>query len=103
MSGYKRATVTISEEEYRRLHQADMKRRFKDHPRTDARASAQVSDLNNTLRGMENRQQQLEQALRDLGQDFDWTGAEMVDDIHAAIVGQAGERVNRRYDDHASQ
>src|SRR5918994_5137057 len=83
MSGYKRATVTISEEEYRRLHQADMKRRFKEHSKTNARASAQTSDLNHALQGMETRQQQLEQAFRELGQDFDWMGAEMMDGILA--------------------
>jgi hypothetical protein len=83
MSGYKRATVTISEEEYRRLHQADMKRRFKEHSKTNARASAQASVLNHALQGMETRQQQLEQAFRELGQDFDWMGAEMMDGILA--------------------
>ena len=83
MSGHKRATVTISEEEYRRLHQADMKRRFKEHSRTNARTSAQTEDLRSTLQGMENRQQLLAQALLDLDQDFDWMGAEMRDDILA--------------------
>ena len=31
MSGYKRAMVTISQEEYRRMHDADMRRRFREH------------------------------------------------------------------------
>jgi hypothetical protein len=31
MSGYKRAMVTISQEEYRRLHESDMRRRFREH------------------------------------------------------------------------
>jgi hypothetical protein len=83
MSGYKRATVTISEEEYRRLHQADMKRRFKEHSKANASVSVQAADLTNTLKEMEDRQQQLEQALRELGQGFDWMGAEMMDDILA--------------------
>ena len=83
MSGHKRATVTISEEEYRRLHQADMKRRFKEHSKANARASGQISDLNHTLQGMENRQYQLEQALHDLGQDFDGMGAELIEDVLA--------------------
>ena len=83
MSGYKRATVTISEEEYRRLHQADMKRRFKEHSKANASVSVQAADLTNTLKEMEDRQQQLGQALRELGQGFDWMGAEMMDDILA--------------------
>jgi hypothetical protein len=83
MSGYKRATVTISEEEYRRLHQADMKRRFQQHTKSKEKNEGQSSDMTNTLKGMESRQQQLEQALLDLGQDFDWIGADMRDDILA--------------------
>ena len=83
MSGYKRATVTISEEEYRRLHQADMKRRFQQHTKSKPKIDGQSPDLTNTLRGMESRQQQLEQALLDLGQDFDWIGADMRDAVLA--------------------
>jgi hypothetical protein len=81
MSGYKRATVTISEEEYRRLHQTDMKRRFKEHARVKAKESEQAADLINTLHQMENRQRQLEQAFGDLDQNFDRIGEEMVRDI----------------------
>lgn len=80
MSGHKRATVKISEEEYRRLHQADMERRFKGH-RKEEKNLSQTTDLSNALREMEDRQQQLEQALGALGADFDWVGAEMVQDI----------------------
>src|SRR5215207_6795420 len=80
MSGYKRATVTIGEEEYRRLHEADMKRRFKEHSKRD-KTSGQTAELTHTLRDMENRQQALERALNSLDVDFDWMGAEMVKDI----------------------
>ncbi|HEY3474502.1 MAG TPA: hypothetical protein VGK56_07815, partial [Anaerolineales bacterium] len=80
MSGYKRATVKISEEEYRRLHQADMNRRFKEH-RKQSRSSAQSADLTRSLEEMEGRQRELERALSDLGQGFDSIGAEMVQDI----------------------
>jgi hypothetical protein len=82
MSGHKRATVTVSEEEYRRLHQADIKRRFRGHPRNE-NASRETADLNNALREMENRQRQFEQALSGLDQDFDWMGADMIQDILA--------------------
>ena len=69
MSGYKRATVTISEQEYRRLNESDMKRRFRDHTKTNARNAGPTSDLANTLRQMENRQRQLEEAFGSLDQN----------------------------------
>lgn len=81
MSGYKRATVTITEAEYRRLHQADMKRRFREHTKTKTKDSAQNADLINTLQQMENRQRQLEQAFGDLDQDFDRIDDEMLQEI----------------------
>jgi hypothetical protein len=71
MSGYKHATVTISEHEYRRLHDADMKKRFKKHTKMKTENSAQLADLANTLRQMENRQRQLEEAFGELEQDSD--------------------------------
>jgi hypothetical protein len=40
MSGYKRAMVTISQEEYRRLHEADMRRRFREHTSFEEIASS---------------------------------------------------------------
>jgi hypothetical protein len=63
MSGFKRATVTISEEEYRRLHQADMKKRFGGHKKSKESHGEQNLELINTLQQMELRQRQLEQAL----------------------------------------
>jgi hypothetical protein len=69
MSGYKRATVTISEQEYRRLHETDMKRRLRGHTKTNTRNSGQAPDLANTLRQMENRQRQLEEAFGSLDQN----------------------------------
>src|SRR5215211_4023341 len=82
MSGYKRATVTISEEEYRRLHQADIKRRFRGHAKNES-TSRETADLTDALREMESRQRQFEQALSGLDQDFDWIGAEMMQGILA--------------------
>jgi len=79
MSGYKRATVTISEQEYRRLHEADMKRRFRGHAK--GKNSGQPADFTNTLQQMENRQRQLEQAFSDLDQSFDRSGAEALQEI----------------------
>jgi hypothetical protein len=82
MSGYKRATVTISEEEYQRLHQADIKRRFRDRTKKGD-VSRGTANLTYALREMENRQQQFEQALNGLDQDFDWLGADMMQEILA--------------------
>jgi hypothetical protein len=81
MSGYKHATVTISEQEYRRLHDADMKQRFRGHTKIKAKNSGQTADLINTLQQMENRQRQLEQAFGDLDQNFDLIDEEMIQQI----------------------
>jgi len=81
MSGYKHATVTISEREYRRLHEADMKRRFRGHTKIKASNSGSTEDLLNTLQEMENRQRQLEQAFGDLDQDFDRLDDDMIEVI----------------------
>ena len=78
MSGYKHATVTISEREYRRLHEADMKRRFRGHAKIKTRNSGQTEDLINTLQQMENRQRQLEEAFGDLDQDLDHLDHDMI-------------------------
>jgi hypothetical protein len=83
MSGYKRATVKISEEEYRRLHQADIERRFKSHSRTAETSAQQTAALTHALREMEFRQQQLEGALQVMDQEFDWVGRELMQDIVA--------------------
>ena len=82
MSGHKRATVKISEEEYRRLQQADKERRSREHAKK-ADASRQAGELTNSLRDMQSRQRQLEQALGALGADFDWMGAEIMQDVFA--------------------
>jgi tetratricopeptide (TPR) repeat protein len=81
MSGYKRATVTISEQEYRRLHQEDMKRRFGGHTKARKHSSKKSVDLTQSLRQMEDRQQQLEQALGTLNNDLIQSGAEAIQDV----------------------
>ena len=103
MSGHKRATVTISEEEYHRLHQADIKRRFRQHTK-QGDAARQTADLTKALRDLENRQQLFEQALHGLDQDVDWIGADIVQEIltqnaryydsMATIVEEANSNTN---------
>ena len=83
MSGYKRATVTISEEEYRRLHRADMQQRFRGHTRTKPKRSEQTAEWSNALQQLEVRQQQLEQALSDFGQGVEQADAEVMQGILA--------------------
>ena len=73
MSGFKRATVTISEEEYRRLHEADMKRKFRERKKPEAQRVERSAELTYVIEQMEQRQQQLEQALRELEQGYDQT------------------------------
>ncbi|HSL46697.1 MAG TPA: hypothetical protein VK897_24895 [Anaerolineales bacterium] len=68
MSGYKRATVTISEEEYRRLHQADMKQRFRERKKALKKKAAPTADLTNAIQEMETRQEQFEVALGELNE-----------------------------------
>lgn len=81
MSGYKRATVKISEEEYRRLHQADIERRFKTHSKAQEKASKQVASLGHTFREMETRQRQLEHTLSNLDREFEWIGSEILETV----------------------
>src|SRR5215216_2399395 len=83
MSGYKRATVSISEQEYRRLHQADMKKRFGEHTKSRAKNQDQDAELINVLQQMESRQRQLEAALCDIHQDASHPDMEALQDILA--------------------
>jgi hypothetical protein len=78
MSGYKRATVTISEEEYRRLHEADMKKRFRAPSRAANPETRHSPELVNTLEQMERRQRHLEQALNDLNQSHSRSGYDAI-------------------------
>lgn len=59
MSGHKRATITISEEEYRRLHDAEMKLRFV--PTRPVEAAWVCSDQ---VERLEDRRRQFEQTVR---------------------------------------
>jgi hypothetical protein len=80
MSGYKRAMVTISQEEYRRLHQADVKRRFQEIARK-VKGSGETRDLFNALQQMESRQQEFEEALSILDHGMDQAEADAMQQI----------------------
>ena len=68
MSGYKHATVTISREEYQRLHEADMKKRFKEFNRIQSQDSGQDEMVLGLIRQLEEREQQLQAVLSSTGQ-----------------------------------
>lgn len=83
MSGYKRATVTISEEEYRRLHQADMKQRFRERSRPKTQQREQSGEWAYALQQLEARQQELDQALGDLTGQVEQADNELFQEIRA--------------------
>ncbi len=68
MSGYKHATVTISREEYQRLHEADMKKRFKEFNRIKSQDSGQDDMVIGLIRQLEERESQLQAVLISTGQ-----------------------------------
>lgn len=104
MSGYKRAMVTISQEEYRRLHQADVKRRFQEIARK-VKGSGETGELFNTLQQMESRQRQFEEALYILDQGVNQVEEDAMQEILRenslcyerliAVIGQTREDANR--------
>lgn len=69
MSGYKHATVTISQEEYRRLYEADMTKRFKQFSRIKSQDASHNEVVLNLIDQLEERERQLQSALSTLGQN----------------------------------
>jgi hypothetical protein len=104
MSGYKRAMVTISQEEYRRLHQADVKRRFQEIARK-VKGSSETRDLFNALQQMESRQRQFEEALSILDHGINQVETDAMQEILRenslcyerliAVIGQTTADTNR--------
>jgi hypothetical protein len=71
MSGFKRATVTISQEEYRRLHEADIQKRFRKKKTADARQNdQQLQTMRAALDEMEERQRFYETLVTDLDDEI---------------------------------
>lgn len=81
MSGYKHATVTISQEEYRRLHDADMKRKFRESGSTRAQSASREAEIQSLLQILEERERQLEAALGSIDQNAYPVGNEILQDI----------------------
>jgi hypothetical protein len=82
MSGYKHATITISQEEYRHLHEADMKLRYEKKKNTEKTHQSQA--LLQVYRQMEDRQEEYEKILVNMERDI----AEMEADISREILQQ---------------
>ena len=71
MSGFKRAMVTISEEEYRKLHNADIEKRFKiSKPVKEVDHQGQILVLEKNLSDMLNRQNDYEKLVAALGNEI---------------------------------
>jgi hypothetical protein len=71
MSGYKHATIKISEADYRRLHEADMKARFKQVPQhqTD-KNHGYANTLQSTLQGFQQRQREFQEYIAGLSNEI---------------------------------
>lgn len=88
MSGHKRTTISISEAEYRKLHEAEMKLRFMDKYLPEALDQAKEeadAALQKALEGVEARQQSFAMQTRDLQEELkavEWATSQ-------AIVEQA--------------
>lgn len=85
MSGYKHATITISQEEYQHLHEADMKLRAEKKKNTEKTHQAQA--LSQAYQQMEDRQKKYEKILVNMERDI----AEMETDISREILQQQDE------------
>jgi hypothetical protein len=81
MSGYKHATVTISQEEYRRLHEFDMKKKFKEFTRIKSQDSGRDSEILDLIKQVEEREKQLQSALSSIGQNSSQVDERIFQDI----------------------
>ena len=71
MSGFKRATVTISEQEYRRLHEADMQKRFRKKKKADTREREQeLQAMRTAFDEMQDRQRYYETLISQLDDEL---------------------------------
>lgn len=71
MSGFKRATVTISEQEYRRLHEADMQKRFRKQKKADTREKEQeLQAIRTAFDELQDRQRYYETLISQLDDEL---------------------------------
>ncbi|MGE5378449.1 MAG: hypothetical protein ACM3XO_25600 [Bacteroidota bacterium] len=81
MSGYKHATVTISQEEYRRLHEADMKKRFREFANLNEQNSTQEQQYLNLIQHLERRETELEEALASVTQNTNQVDLKLLQEL----------------------
>ncbi len=98
MSGFKRATVTISEEDYRRLHEADMRLRFaqKQQPASHDRAESD-RHFAQLISELEERQQRFVEQMEALGEgvaDLEQNAAEAVLSMQAEFYAEYWNQVD---------
>ena len=114
MSGYKRATITIAQEEYDRLRDAEI--RLRTLPETSSREFNQIiqqsnSAMQDSLKKMQNRQAALDQVISGMGdyiRDLETATSRKLMEYQAAAVADAQqyagtlwENVNRVLDQQA--
>lgn len=95
MSGYKRATITIAQEEYDRLRDAEI--RLRALPETSSREFNQIiqqsnSAMQDSLKKMQNRQAALDQVISGMGdyiRDLETTTSRKLMEYQAAAVADA--------------
>lgn len=97
MSGHKHATITISQDEYRRLHEIDMQRRFnkKKAPKdSDSRYNA----LLDAYQLIEERQKEYESLISEMNEEMAVLEAEQSNDILAVQSEYYQDLINQLQD-----
>ena len=82
MSGHKHATITISQEEYRRLHEIDMERRFK-KKKAPKDSDSRYNALLEAYQLIEERQKDYESLIAEMNEEMAVFEAEQSSDILA--------------------
>jgi len=82
MSGHKHATVTISQDEYRRLHELDMDRRFNKKKKSEE-GDSRYNALLEAYQQIEERQKEYENLVAEMNQEMAAIEAEQSSDILA--------------------
>lgn len=83
MSGHKHATITISQDEYRRLHELDMEHRFNSKNKSEDKDS-RYNDLLDAYHLIEERQKEYEAMIANLNQEMAVIEAEQASDLLSA-------------------
>ena len=105
MSGYKRATVTISQEEYQRLHQADMKKRFREYSKGRDQDNGRDEIVLSLIERLEEREQHLQNVLISMNQTSSQLDEEILSSLQtqtALNYQQMAQALQTSYDDFQS-